>query len=274
MAVLPDMLASIPCGVQVVLVSNAGEGADSPLADLARSRNAALIINDHNMGFGVACNQGAAMLDAEFLLFLNPDTALAHGALDALVKAADRHPDAVAFNPRIASPSGAPLFKRNSHLFARSQKMPRGWPAADAEVTVLSGAAFFVRREGFEKLQGFDPAIFLYHEDDDLSLRLRNSIGKLMFVRDALVTHLEGRSSERTPEIAALKAWHMGRSRVYATRKHDRPYPFARALSAAIRQSLSLQVLLSKRKRAKAVAYFRGVVSAWKDGGGGQPAPQ
>ena len=270
MSVLPDMLRSVPDGPKIVLVSNAGEGADSPLAVLARSHGAALIINDRNKGFGVACNQGAATLDTEFLLFLNPDTSLAPAALDELINAADRYPDAVAFNPRLAARSGAQIFKRHSQLLSRAHQMPRGWPDADTEVTVLSGAALFVRRQAFERVGGFDPAIFLYHEDDDLALMLAKSGGKLMFVRDALVTHLEGRSSARSPEIAALKAWHMGRSRVYATRKHNRRFPFLRALYSALGQVFSLQVLFSKRKRAKAVAYLRGVLSTRKDGGARQ----
>ena len=64
-----------------------------------------------------------------------------------------------------------------------------------------------MKRTIFKKSGGFDPAIFLYHEDDDLSLRLSNEFGKLYFVHDALVMHMEGQSSERSPDIAALKAW-------------------------------------------------------------------
>jgi N-acetylglucosaminyl-diphospho-decaprenol L-rhamnosyltransferase len=79
-----------------------------------------------------------------------------------------------------------------------------------------------------------------------------------------LVMHMEGQSSERSPEFAALKAWHMGRSRVYATRKHNRPMPFARAFFSALIQVFSLQVLLSSRKRKKHIAYFQGVISAWR----------
>jgi len=267
MEVLPDMLESVPRDVPVVLVSNAGEPDGSPLADIAMAHGARLIVNAQNKGFGVACNQGAALLETEFVLFLNPDAALEKDALEKLLEAADRYPDAVAFNPRIASPSGAPQFKRNSHLFPRSDKMARGWPKTDSEVTVLSGAAFLVRRKAFEQVGGFDPMIFLYHEDDDLALTLRKKVGRLYFVRDALVTHLEGRSSARTPQIAALKAWHMGRSRVYATRKHGRSAPFARAAFSAVRQLLSIEVLFYKRKRAKQVAYLKGVISTRHDGG-------
>ncbi|NRB19491.1 MAG: glycosyltransferase family 2 protein [Rhodobacteraceae bacterium] len=267
MAVLPQMLASVPNGVQVVLVDNAGEDDGGELATLAAKYSAKLISNDQNKGFGVACNQGAAELDTEFLLFLNPDTALAADTLTRLLAAADTYKGASAFNPQITSPNGGQLFKRNSHLFPRSDKMPRGWPEQDREVTVLSGAALLIRRAAFEHVSGFDENIFLYHEDDDIALRLKKNAGKLMFVRDAIVTHLEGRSSVRSPEIAALKAWHMARSRVYATRKHGRSVPFARALNSALRHLLSVTVLFSERKRSKQVAYLCGVLSTFRDGG-------
>ena len=263
MSVLPDMLASIPKNIPVVLVSNAGENADSSLAKLAESHDATLIVNKVNKGFGTACNQGADILKTELLLFLNPDAVLKPNALDALLTAVDLFPDAVAFNPRIISSSGIPFFKRRSPLLPRSKNMARGWPKTDCEVTILSGAALLVRRSIFEKAGGFDPAIFLYHEDDDLALRLCKNYGKLYYVYDALVMHMEGRSSERTPETAALKAWHMGRSRVYATKKHDRPMPFTHALIMALMQLLSIDVIIFRRKRAKQLAYLRGVISSW-----------
>ena len=263
MSVLPDMLASIPKNIPVILVSNAGENADSSLAKLAESHNATLIVNKVNKGFGIACNQGADILKTELLLFLNPDAVLKPNALDALLTAVDLFPDAVAFNPRMISSSGIPFFKRRSPLLPRSKNMARGWPKTDCEVTILSGAALLVRRSIFEKVGGFDPTIFLYHEDDDLALRLCKNYGKLYFVRDALVMHMQGNSSERSPEIAANKAWHMGRSRVYATNKHDRPMPFFNSLILALIQVLSVQVLFSRRKRAKQIAYLRGVLSAW-----------
>ena len=264
MSVLPSMLDSVPKNTPIVLVSNAGEKDDSPLTELATYYNANLIVNKTNKGFGVACNQGADVLNTELLLFINPDAVLRPKALDELLKAVDSFPEAVAFNPRIISSSGKAFFKRNSHLLPRSKKMARGWPKTDCEVSILSGAAFLVKRTIFKKSGGFDPEIFLYHEDDDLALRLSNEFGKLYFVYDALVMHMEGQSSERSPDIAALKAWHMGRSRVYATRKHNRPMPFARALFSALMQVFSLQVLFSSRKRAKHIAYLQGVISSWR----------
>lgn len=260
MAVLPAMLASVPDGTPVVLVDNASTDADK-LRELAERHGAELIRNDVNRGFGVACNQGAVLAKTEFLLFLNPDAELDRDALTELVLAAGRYPRVSAFNPRISESDGSPYFKRKSHLMPRREWMPRGWPTTDREVTVLSGAALFVRRADFEAVGGFDPQIFLYHEDDDLSLRLRHQRGPIMFVREALVRHIGGGSSVRSPETAALKAWHMGQSRIYAARKHAMPNAAITAFLGAALQLLSPMTLLSGRKRAKHIAYLRGVLS-------------
>ena len=112
---------------------------------------------------------------------------------------------------------------------------------------MLTGAALFVRRSDFEAVGGFDPAIFLYHEDDDLSRRLRAERGPIMFIRGAEVRHLSGHSTSRNPQTAAFKAWHMGRSRVYASRKHGRLLPFTSATVSALIQLLSPVTWSSRR---------------------------
>ncbi|MEQ3709055.1 glycosyltransferase, partial [Tateyamaria sp.] len=100
MAVLPAMLKSVPKGTPVVVVDNASSDTD-PLKALTDEYGATLQLNEGNVGFGPACNQGAAKAETEFLLFLNPDAELQDGALDALLEAAKTYPDASGFNPRI-----------------------------------------------------------------------------------------------------------------------------------------------------------------------------
>ena len=203
LAVLPKMLASVPRGSTAIVVDNASRDA-AALADLARTHGAQLIRNEDNCGFGPACNIGAAEALSEFVLFLNPDARLGDGAIEALVAAADAHPEAVAFNPAITDGKGRPYFKRGSVLLPASARLPAGWPDADREVPVLTGAAFFVRRAAFEAVGGFDPAIFLYHEDDDLALRLK-TVGSLMFVHGARVTHDAGNSTVRSPRLCRVQ---------------------------------------------------------------------
>lgn len=259
LAVLPAMLQSLPAGVACVIVDNASRDATA-LAELAESHRAALIRNAENRGFGAACNQGAAVAETEFILFLNPDAAMLPGALERLVEAADHYGLASAMNPRIENVDGSAYFKRRSPLLPRRDWMPRGWPATDREVTVLSGAALLVRATAFARVGGFDERIFLYHEDDDLSLRLRAEAGPVMFILDAGVRHIGGSSSARTPETAAFKAWHMGQSRVYSMQKHGISWARTTSLLGAVLRLASPDTILSARRRAKNLAYLKGLL--------------
>ena len=108
---------------------------------------------------------------------------------------------------------------------------------------------------------GFDENIFLFHEDDDLSIRLRNIIGPLYNIPSAIIIHEGGSSSERSPEIASLKGFHMGKSRVYAQKKHKINFPLIRNFIFSFVQLFSIEIIFSKRKRAKYFSFFKGVLS-------------
>lgn len=255
--VLKQMLSSLPNGVKTIIVDNAGSDG-AALNELAQSPAVKILRNEKNLGFGRACNYGASHADTEFLFFLNPDSVVQPGTVEAFLAAAGRHPPQTAFTPRIANSNGSPNFRRRSVLLPRREWLPRGWPEVECEVPVVSGAAIFVRRAYFADVQ-FDPNIFMYHEDDDWSLRVRAAGGKLVFVPVAHVVHMAGHSSGRDPEITRFKAYHLGVSRVYAMQKHGRPLARIRCLAHAAGGLLSPFLLFSSRKRAKQAGLVAGV---------------
>lgn len=262
LSVLPQMLASVPQGVPVSIVEN-GQGNGEALRKLISARDGArLIVNAQNLGFGAACNLGAEGAGAEFLLFLNPDTALGAGAIDALERAMDSYPEAAAMNPLLLDARGGQTHRRSCALLAERMAIPRRGIEVDTETRILSGAALFVRRSAFDAVGGFDPKIFMYHEDDDLCLRLSALPARLMIIPAASVRHLAGRSSARSPQIAAIKGRAQGESLVYVLRKHRRPFPLMTAYRKAILQFLSPDFLFSARKRAKVFGFLNGVRTA------------
>ncbi|WP_299139101.1 glycosyltransferase family 2 protein [uncultured Tateyamaria sp.] len=269
--VIGDMLASVPNGVKIVIVDNASTDADT-LRTLADRHEAQVVTNPVNRGFGAACNIGSAIGNSPYLLFLNPDAQLGDGCLQTLLAAAAALPEAAAFVPNVRDRRGRPAFRRRSNLLPRSSWWTGSPPDADTDVPLLNGSAVFVPRARFDAVGGFDTDIFLYHEDDDLSLRLA-ALGPLRFVHNAVVHHAEGHGNARTPASAVFKAWHMGRSRVYATAKHGRPAPFLSSLKAALAQLASPLAWTSKRKRAKQMSFLRGILSARSDGGRGARHP-
>lgn len=254
--VIEQMVASIPMETPIILVDN---GKTNKFPPFPTERQIHIETLEQNEGFGVGCNAGAAVAKTPWLLFLNPDATIHPGSLDELLSATRRYKTASAFNPRIENSDGSEYFKRRSWLLPRNRYMPKGWPAVDCAIPVMSGAAIFVSRELFLKINGFDPNIFLYHEDDDLSLRLAE-FGPLMFVRDAVVTHANGNSTARSPLVAKFKAFHMARSRIYTGRKHKRPYPFLSTLIQALLLLLSPQALVSARRRSKAIGFLMGCI--------------
>ncbi|MEO9516975.1 MAG: glycosyltransferase family 2 protein [Paracoccaceae bacterium] len=264
LAVVPDMLKSVPSETPVVLVDNNSSDTDT-LKVMADDHGATLQLNAQNVGFGPACNQGAALAATEFLLFLNPDTELQDGALENLVQAAETYPDASGFNPQILDGSGKQSFRRGSKIRPK-ERWQGALPRHDVEVPVLAGSAIFCRKALFDQIGGFDPEIFMYHEDDDLSLRLR-AHGPIMYCHAAQVVHLSGHGSPRLPATAAFKAYYSARSRAYTLEKHGHRRPKLNTLVAAILRVIGPDTLLNKRRRAKNFGYLRGALSALKDGG-------
>ncbi len=264
MAILPSMFSALPVGMPVVVVDNSPV-ANPALQKLCDQYRAQLVRNDRNRGFGTACNQGAALAETPFLLFLNPDTETEAGCIEALLLAAETYPNASAFNPRILDRRGKIAFRRHSKLRPRRERYRGPTPTADQELPVLSGAAFFVAKAKFDRVGGFDEAIFLFYEDDDLALRL-SSLGPLMHIQNAVVRHLEGHSTKRSPETAYFKAYHLARSRVFAKTKHELPWPKAGVVFRGVRQLFS-PLMLNRRKRWKYFGYMAGALSTLRDNG-------
>jgi len=258
--VIEDMLLSVPSDVSVLVVDNASTDL-SILKKICSKSNVKLIENDTNIGFGAACNIGAESATTDYLFFVNPDCVLKENCIDELVATALRNPRAVAFNPRIMQRDGKPSFNYKSTLLPRSQWMARGWPEDDQAINILSGCALFVRQVDFNAVGGFDSNIFLYHEDDDLSLRLSDR-GPLMFSYNSIVSHSIASSSGHSEHISAFKAWHLGYSRIYAMNKHSMLLPILIVFLLALSKALLPDIIFSNYKRQKRWAFLAGISSS------------
>jgi GT2 family glycosyltransferase len=254
---LKTLLLSIPKEYEVILVDNS---QDKKTEEIANIYDCILIKNEKNVGFGSASNIGAKVANGDFLFFINPDSSLNPDSVEELLRAAKTYPQASGFNPKICDQSGRQNFKRRSVLLPKSEWMGKKYPSADKQVSILSGAAIFIKKDLFLKVSGFDEKIFLYHEDDDLSIRLKKEIGPLMYINNSKVTHVGGGSSSRNTSIAALKGYYMGKSRVYAQAKHKIKGVNLRNILLASFQLISPEMIFSARKRAKYIAFFKGVI--------------
>lgn len=188
-----------------------------------------VIARERNGGFGKACNEGArAALDADHLVFLNNDTVVLPGWLDALVEAASEHPDAAAIGSKLLYPDGTVQHagvaighdRWPHHLYAG---FPGEHPAVNRpkRVVAATAACLLVRRAEFEDAGGFDTAFLNGYEDIDLCLRLGEAGREVRYCPRSVLYHLE--SVTRWPDGSMLHVEQ--NSRLYAERWGDRIAP-------------------------------------------------
>jgi len=186
---------------EVIVVDDCS--SDETAARLAEIGGIRVLRNAQNLGFIGACNAGAAQARGEFIVFLNNDTAVTAGWLDALLGTFEARADCGLAGAKLVYPDGR-LQEAGGIVFADGS----GWnygryddPAAPAcnylrEADYCSGAAIALRRELYERLGGFDtryaPA---YYEDTDLAFRVREAGLKVYYQPAATVVHFEGVSS-------------------------------------------------------------------------------
>jgi N-acetylglucosaminyl-diphospho-decaprenol L-rhamnosyltransferase len=258
--VLPGFLASIPAGITKVVVDNASSDDSAATAERA---GAQVIRLTENLGYGAACNAGAEIAQSRFLIFVNPDICFAPGAIEALVAAAEKYPNA-AFNPRMFS-QGKQVFRRRSRLLPHLGRCGGPPPVEDCLIPVLAGACIFVHRKHWELIGGFDPQIFLFHEDDDFSLRLQQNGIELRLAADARMEHAQGESSGRSPCVGRIKGEAMGRSLVYVMRKHGLPVNVAAERRRVCAKLFLPHVLFNATRREKHLGFLRGLDDAQRD---------
>ena len=237
-------------GHEVVVVDNA---STPPLRSTltAPLDGVRLVTLERNVGFGRACNLGASLALGRRVLFLNPDTEVLPGAVDALAAFLDADPGRGLVGGRTLTPDhdpdpasvwGAPsLWSQTcfatglSTVFAGSRAFDPeslGWWGHDTEreVGVVTGCLLMARREVFLDLGGFDERYFMYGEDVDLSVRARSAGYHPSFTPDAAVVHAKGATSTSAAKILMVMR---GKATLY---RHGAPRPvwwLSRALLTA-----------------------------------------
>jgi N-acetylglucosaminyl-diphospho-decaprenol L-rhamnosyltransferase len=220
--VIGQCLASLGRSAEIIVVDNASEDAtrDIVRGDCPAAR---LIHNPVGLGYGNGLNCGLRVAEREFALVMNPDAFIGPGAIEQLVAAADRYPDAAVFAPTFRDGDGkvvrshdVDLFRRDTFTFGPNYREPDGDLCAD----YIAAAVLLVRREAFAALGFFDPNIFLYYEDDDFCMRMRQAGWGLVLVSGAYVVHIGGASGRPSRQAVWEKFWHMAWSRLYLERKY------------------------------------------------------
>jgi GT2 family glycosyltransferase len=176
-----------------------------------------LVPASRNGGFAYGNNVGIrrAMESTgkpRYFLLLNPDTIVQPGAIEALVRFMEGHPNAGIVGSRLEDPDGTSqqaarrfptilselesAIRLNiiTRLLARWIVTP---PEQDRshECDWLPGASLMVRREVLEQVGALDEGYFMYYEEVDFCLRAKRAGWQVWYEPTSRVTHLVGQSS-------------------------------------------------------------------------------
>lgn len=221
-----------------------------------------VIINERNMGFGAANNQGmrvAAAHEPRYYFLLNPDTVVRPGALTHLVSCLAERPKAGVTGARLTYGNGRfqhsafhfpglaqlafDLFPLPSRLYETrcNGRYPRRFYEPHRPPFVVDhplGATMMVRASVAEATGGFDESYHMYCEEIDWSWRIREAGWKVYAVPSAEIIHYGGESTRQIPAQSVLNLW---RSRAQLYRRHHSRWKVALA---------SWMVKLGMRRRA------------------------
>ena len=211
---LPALFVPTQVDFEVIVADNGS--TDESLEWLAQNWPAVrVLVLGKNLGFGAANGRGVAAARGEFVAFLNNDTVVEPGWLAALLEPlqADAEIAASCSTLRLLEHLGllnarggamtSPGYGFDIDFMVPIEREPAcGRSGRWRDVLFPTAAAMAMRRSDFIAIGGFDPKMFMYHEDVDLGLRLWITGRRVVVCDDSMVAHAFGGTSSRAQGFA------------------------------------------------------------------------
>ena len=188
---------------EVIIVDNASQDNSLDIAEGSVPR-LTVIGNKRNLGFARANNQALKVSRGRYIYFLNPDTELREGVLDAIIAFMGTNPEVGLAGTQILNPDGSIQSSVERHY--PGERHSRGeLSGLRGDIAWVSGASMIARRSVIRQVHGFDERFFLYGEDLDLCLAVRNAGWTIGYIPEAMVVHWGGVSERNTLPIDVWK---------------------------------------------------------------------
>jgi len=231
--------------IQVVAVDNdSKDGTPDEIKSKFPAVN--LILNNENLGFSRAVNQGLKTMDARYYLLINPDAIVQDHALQKLIQFMDENPQAGICIPKVLNRDGTLQYQcrrgeaRPWEVFSYFLGLARLFPNDQRftgyllnhldndkinEVKAVSGSCMLIRREVVEQIGYLDERYFAYQEDTDYCFHARQVGWKVYYVPTAQVIHYGGRGGSGVSPYFGVYQWHRSYY-LYYRKNLARDYPF------------------------------------------------
>jgi O-antigen biosynthesis protein len=206
---------------QVIVVDNGSSDETAAVLTELSARDPAVVYlrNDANLGFSRGNNVGAQLATGRYLLFLNNDTIVQPGWLDAMVRVIER-------DERVGIVGIKQLFPYTNRIhhtgiiFTADRRPQHIYPHADASVPfvnkqreyqAVTGSCLLIPRDLFVECGMFDEGYKNGYEDIDLCLTVRDRGRKVVCCTDRFIYHYGQITETRTADDDANLARFMAR---------------------------------------------------------------
>jgi len=265
--------------MEVVVVDNAS--VDGSAAMVAREwPGVRVIVNDRNVGYQRANNQGVRVSTGRHLLLINADARLKPGCLAQMLARMAADGTAAIVGPRLTYGDGTwqrwtagrePSLRSAMAHFWFLEHLPRGgrsgvYLGRDERRAFrcdwVSSACMLVRRDALDDIGLMDETYFAYMDDVDLCGRARDSGWSVWYEPAATAVHLMGQNADRQVGVASPLALQTF-NRYFEHRRGHRAAMILRAIEAtgfaarAVLYGAAGVVRRSSSLRAAATAHWR-----------------
>ena len=178
---------------EVILVDN--NSTDDSIEFVKNTYPNVIIIKlEKNYGFAYPSNVGAKNAKGDFLLFLNNDTKHDPDFITELIKEINRDPQIAMCQSLLLKPNGSigssgDFIDSLGIAFSSKEKTD-----SIRNILAAKGASIFIKREIFDKLNGFDEKFFASFEDIDLGWRTWMLGYNVVLAPKSVVYHLGGQT--------------------------------------------------------------------------------
>jgi len=193
--------------------------------------NLNFILNNENIGFAKANNQGLKIAKGNYVLFLNNDIIFIENSIKIILEYLSVQSDNILIAPRLLNIDKTIQYSTYSFqslwlsfttyfflysLFPKSKYFNKYYllnKGVDEiiETECITGAFMLFRTEPILELNGFDEDFFFYGEDNDLCLRHRKNGGVVQYFPRTEIIHVKGGTkktnwfSEKNRALSTLK---------------------------------------------------------------------
>jgi GT2 family glycosyltransferase len=179
---------------ELIVVDNGSGGATRDyLRTFSRHDHVHVILNDENVGFASATNQGLAMASGDVLVLLNNDTIVPPGWLGGLTRhlqdvsigAVGPVTNRIGNEAQIETP-----YRTYGELIHFAPERAREFRGRSFDVRMLAMFCLALRRDVYERVGGLDERYEIgLLEDDDYSMRIHAANLRVVCAEDVFVHH-------------------------------------------------------------------------------------